>query len=69
MRKPGVVAVALVRMRVRRVRKCHACRARKCTEVIVEGVILLGDDEHMIDGEHDRAPYKQAASAEDIDPL
>jgi hypothetical protein len=42
--------VALVRMRVRRMRKWHACRARKRTEVIVECVIRLGDDEHMIDG-------------------
>jgi hypothetical protein len=53
--EPGVVTMALIRVRIDSGRKAHARYPGKGTEVIIEGVILFGNDDNVSDGRHDNS--------------
>src|ERR1700676_609826 len=52
--EPGVVTMPLIRVRIDSMRKARARHPGKGTEVIVEGVILFGNDDYVRDGRHEQ---------------
>jgi hypothetical protein len=53
--------MALIGMRIARVRKIHARYTGKRAEVVVESVIFFGDDDDVFDGKHDQLRARSRA--------